>query len=390
MKILQVIPSLNPELGGPTQVAICLTKALQSAGATVEIVTTDDCGNERLKVPLNRKIEYEGVPVWFLPRFSPPLKEFIFSPAITQWFVNNIRNYDISDNHYLFSYAPSCAAAIARFYNIPYTVRTMGQLSPWALAQSRKKKQIYMRLIEGRNLEKAAAIHCTSSGEEQDVRNFGLMNPTITLPLGVPVPPRFPEASDKVRDRYQLPRDVPLLLFLSRLHYKKRPDLLLEALSSLPKEQKFHLIFAGTGEADYVEELQALVEALDLKSCVSFIGFASGEEKDILLQGCDVFILPSYADNFAIAVAEAMAAGLPVIITQGIQIAPDIVQAEAGIVVEGEVEALKRAIAQLLTSPTQRAKMGDNGRNWARGRYSWEANATQLIPIYERIIQKKL
>ncbi|MDJ0708321.1 MAG: glycosyl transferase family 1, partial [Leptolyngbyaceae cyanobacterium MO_188.B28] len=91
MKVLHVIPSLSPALGGPTQVALNLVKSLRDCNIDTEIVTTNDNGPELLDVPLYQRIEYEQVPVWFLPRFSPPLKEFIFSAALTRWLWRHIR-----------------------------------------------------------------------------------------------------------------------------------------------------------------------------------------------------------------------------------------------------------------------------------------------------------
>ncbi|MHC5720797.1 MAG: glycosyltransferase, partial [Nostoc sp.] len=112
------------------------------------------------------------------------------------------QDYDLVATHYLFSYAPTCAAAIARWNRIPYIVRSIGQLSPWALAQSRRKKQVYSCLIERHNLNHAAAIHCTSSGEAKDVRNFKVNTPLFTLPLGVNPPDSLPDAKQKLRHVY--------------------------------------------------------------------------------------------------------------------------------------------------------------------------------------------
>ncbi|MEC4868650.1 MAG: glycosyltransferase, partial [Jaaginema sp. PMC 1078.18] len=214
-KVLQVIPSVASVRGGPTEVAINLTKALQKRGITVEIVTTNDDGSDVLDVPLQKLTTYRGVPVRFFPRFSFPLRNlelgrdrgFLFSVSLTQWLWENIRNYDILDNHYLFSYSSSCAAWLARWFDVPYTLRTMGQLSPWALAQSQRKKQIYAALLERKNLNKAAAIHCTSEGEVTDVRNFGIQTPTITLPLGVNLPEIIPNAKKKLCYEYNLNPD---------------------------------------------------------------------------------------------------------------------------------------------------------------------------------------
>lgn len=390
MKILHVIPSVSPTLGGPTQVVLNLVKALRKCKIDAEIVTTNDRGTSLLDVPLYQRIEYEQVPVWFLPRFSPPLKEYIFSPAIAQWLWQNIGNYDILDNHYLFSYASTCAGAIARWQNIPYTVRTMGQLAPWALAQSQRKKQIYSLLIEQHNLKRASAIHCTSEGEAEDVRNFGIKTPTVTLPLGVNQPEIFPDAKQKIREIYQIPPTIPIVLFLSRLHYKKRPDLLIRSLSKLALNQtKFHLILAGTGEPDYLQYLEKLVLDSGLTAQTRFSGFVTGKDKDLLLQGSDIFVLPSFSENFGIAVAEALANGLPVIITPDIQIAPEISQANAGLIVPGEEAAIANAIAHLLATPEQRYQLSENGKNLVKERYSWQAIACQLAEVYRTIIDKQ-
>jgi glycosyltransferase involved in cell wall biosynthesis len=389
VKVLHVIPSVSQALGGPTQVVLNLVRALRECNVDAEIVTTNDNGSTLLQVPLNQCIEYEGVPIWFLPRFSPPLKEFIFSPAIAQWLWQHIREYDILDTHYLFSFAPTCAGAIARIQNVPYTVRTMGQLAPWALAQSRQKKQVYTSLIERHNLNRAAAIHCTSNGEAEDVRNFGIQTPTVTLPLGVNSPVYLPDAKEKIRHIYGISPETPVVLFLSRLHYKKRPDLLIQSLAKLAHQKQFHLILAGSGEADYSDELKHLVASLGLAEQTSFVGFVEGMDKDLLLQGSDLFVLPSFSENFGIAVAEAMAAGLPVIITPDIQIAPEIAAAKAGVIVVGEIEALASAIAQLLDSPQLRQLMGENGKILVSRRYSWIAIASHLSDVYSSIVKQE-
>jgi len=387
VKILHVIPSLSPQRGGPTEVALKLVKALRESGVDAEIATTNDDGETLLDVPLYDRTSYQQVPVWFLPRFSPPLKEFIFSSALTQWLWQHIPTYDVLDHHYLFSYAPTCAATIARHHHVPYTVRTMGQLAPWALAQSRLKKQIYTALVERRNLEQAAVIHCTSIGEAADVRNFGIKTPTLTLPLGVELPTLWPDAQAKLRYTYSIAPEVPIVLFLSRLHYKKRPDLLLEALGQLAAQgHNFHLILAGSGDAAYVDSLTELTATLGLADRTTLPGFVTGTAKDLLLQGSDFFVLPSFSENFGIAVAEAMAAGLPVIVTPGVQIAPEIAAAKAGLVVDG-LAPLVTALTQLLTAPGLRQQLGANGRQLVTQRYSWQSIAQSLASVYAEIAQ---
>jgi glycosyltransferase involved in cell wall biosynthesis len=392
VKILHVIPSVSPTLGGPTEVVLNLVKALRECGVDTEIATTNDNGPDQLvlDVPLNQRVEYQQVPIWFLPRYSHRMKEFIFSAALTSWLWQHIKEYDLLDIHYLFSYASTCAGTIARRQGTLYTVRAMGQLEPWALAQSRLKKQIYTLLIERHNLNRAAAIHCTSASEAEDVRNFGIKTPTITLPLGVNQPIYLPEAKQKLHYLYGIPIETPVVLFLSRLHYKKRPDLLVRSLNQLAAlNHNFHLILAGAGEPDYVDDLKNLIANCGLTSQTSFAGFVTGEDKQLLLQGSDIFVLPSFSENFGIAVAEAMAVGLPVVVTPGVQIAPEIAQVKAGLVVKGEEDAIANAMAQLLKSAPLRQQLGENGQRLVNSRYSWSAIAQTLTTAYQSILGSK-
>jgi glycosyltransferase involved in cell wall biosynthesis len=301
----------------------------------------------------------------------------------------HVQRYDLLDNHYLFSFPQTAASMIARWQGVPYTVRAMGQLTAWSLQQSRLKKQLYSVLIERRSLNGAAAIHCTSAQEAADVARFGVSAPTLTLPLGVRPPQPIPQAPQQLRQRYGIAAEVPIVLFLSRLHYKKQPDVLIEALGALRDcGHPAHLLLVGSGEPDYVATLQQQVAALGLADEVTFAGFVSGWDKDLVLQGADLFALPSQSENFGIAIAEAMAAALPVVVTPGVQIATEIAAAEAGEVVAGTASALTEAIAGVLADREHRRKLGQNGRALVERRYSWDAIAGQLAQAYADIVNR--
>jgi glycosyltransferase involved in cell wall biosynthesis len=141
MKVLHVIPSIAKVKGGPTQIILEMVKALRECGIDAEIATTDDNGSERLDLPLRQRLEYEQVPVWFLPRFSQPMRDFIFSADLTCWLWKHLKDYDLLHTHYLFSFAPTCAAAIARQQKIPYIVTPYGMLTPgrWLINSSKSK-----------------------------------------------------------------------------------------------------------------------------------------------------------------------------------------------------------------------------------------------------------
>jgi glycosyltransferase involved in cell wall biosynthesis len=389
MKLLHVIPSLAKVKGGPSQILLEVVKSLRHKGCEAEIVTTNDNGCELLDVPLYQRVEYEQVPVWFLPRIFLPMKEFIFSTALTHWLGQHLKDYDLVHTHYLFSYAPTCAAFIARSQKIPYLVTPHGMLTPWALNHKRLKKQVYSP-IERHNLNQAVAIHCTTATESQDVRNFKIQTPTFVVPFGVDLPARQPQAKQRLRNRFNIPPETPVVLFLSRLHPKKRPDLLLRSLSQLATlNRDFHLILAGSGDSDYLSYLTNLVSFLGLAKRTSMPGFVMGEDKELLIQGSDIFVLPSFSENFGLAIAEAMAAGLPAIVTPGVQIAPDIAEANAGLVVEGEVDALVGALQELLASPNRCVELGENGKRLVSRRYSWNAIAQQLASVYTAINERQ-
>lgn len=391
MRVLHVIPSLSPALGGPTAVALNLVRGLRECGIDAEILSTNDDKTDVLDVPLNQRITYQQVPIWFLPRFPMPMKEFLFSTAITRWLWQHIGEYDLLDNHYLFSYAPSCAGIMARQQRIPYTIRTQGQLAPWALAQGQLKKKLYAQILERQNLNRAAAIHCTTLREANDVRQYGVITPKIVLPLGVSATTPQANAGRYLRTQFDIPDDQPIVLFLSRLHYKKQPDLLLRSLRHiLSAGYEVHLLIAGSGSSDYIAYLQQLVTTLELHKTVTFGGYVDGDRKQLLLQGSDLFVLPSLSENFSLATAEAMAAGLPVVVTPEVQIAPDIQTAGAGIVAEGTVEALANAMAKLLVNPELRDRMGLNGQQWAQQHYHWPTIAGRLAQVYKAIVNRQL
>jgi glycosyltransferase involved in cell wall biosynthesis len=388
MRILYVLPSLSLKLGGPTQAAVNFVRNLRMQGIDCEIATTNDDGTELLDVPLAQRTIYQDIPVWFFKR-DIRMKEFMISVSLTGWLWQNIRNYDLIHIHYLFSYAPTVAGVIARWYKVPYILRTIGQLTPWALSQSQLKKQIYTALIERTSLNRAAAVHCTTPEEAEDAERYGITAPKLVLPLGVTIPSIIPEASRKLREHYQILPDIPIVLFLSRLHHKKRPDLLIEAISQLSQEGKsVHLILAGAGDNDYTQYLKSLVVSSEIREHTTFTGFVTGIDKQLLLQGSDVFALLSYSENFGIAVAEALAAGLATLVTPDIQISSDIQAAQAGLVVTGEIQAVKTALNHLISSPELRHQFGENGRILAQTKYNWSSISAQLLQAYKAILSE--
>lgn len=391
MKVLHVIPSVASVRGGPSLVVLEMVKALRDKGVEAEIATTNDNGANLLDVPLGQCSEYQQVPVWFFPRFSPDfhaLREFAFSWQLTIWLWQVIDQYDLIHIDGIFSYPSTTPMAIARLKQVPYIVRPLGQLCQWSLQQSARKKQIYFQLVEKANLIHSQALHLTSEQELQEVSQLNLNIPSFILPHGLFVSPTIPDARQRLRQYLNVPADEPIILFLSRLHPKKGLDYLIRALGQLSK-QRFTFVIAGSGSPEYETEVESLLLSHGIRNRTHITGFVQGEVKDVLMQGADLFALTSYSENFGVAVLEALGSGLPVLITPGVALADVVNDQCLGYVTQLDVAEIAFTIEQALEDPQKRKSMGDRARKLILERYTWDKIASNLIDIYTEIIDSK-
>ncbi|MBD1884674.1 hormogonium polysaccharide biosynthesis glycosyltransferase HpsP [Microcoleus vaginatus] len=388
MRILQIIPSISLVYGGPSQMVLGLSAALAAKNIDVTIITTDsngDIGQLPLDVPLNEPIQQNGYLIIYFRCY--PWRRYKFSFSLLQWLNENARQFDLAHIHALFSPVTTLAATIARYHKLPYIMRPCGMLDPADLQKKKQLKQIYATLLERPNLAGAAAIHFTSKEEAKISERCGLGSTgkmpvprDLVIPLGVTAglfPKRWRESQ------------VPIILFMSRIEPKKGLDLLIPALESiLGSGIEFHFILAGSNpqDADYETQIKVQIQNSSLAKYTTITGFVSGDLKVELLTKADLFVLPSYYENFGIAVAEAMAAGVPVAISDRIHIAEDIQQAEAGWVGPLEVGAIANSIKSALLNPQERQRRGLNGQEYAKKHYNWEAIAQQTIDAYQQIL----
>ncbi|MEM8503163.1 MAG: hormogonium polysaccharide biosynthesis glycosyltransferase HpsP [Cyanobacteria bacterium P01_D01_bin.1] len=396
MKVLQIVPSLSLVYGGPSQMVRGLSAALarQEAIAQTTVITTDangDIDEDPLDVPLGQPIAQDGYEVIYFR--CAPFRRYKFSTALLRWLWDNAHHYDIAHIHALFSPVSTAAATLCRWQKLPYIMRPLGTLDPADLNKKKHFKKLYAHLLEKPNLAGAAALHFTSEPEAKVSKRFGTKTPAMVLPLGVALPtlPPRTEAKAQIREQFDIPKGFPIILFMSRIDPKKGFDLLLPALDKLHQNKHvFHLLLCGSNPQDreYEISIKQQIESSNWSAQVTFSGFVSGELKAAILSAADLFVLPSYYENFGIAVAEAMAARLPVVISNKIDIWPKVAEYDAGWVVPTEIAPLTQALVGALSDAEVREQKGQNAQRCAEENYGWDAIAHTLTIHYQAIVER--
>ncbi|MGF1482515.1 MAG: hormogonium polysaccharide biosynthesis glycosyltransferase HpsP [Cyanophyceae cyanobacterium] len=386
MRILQIVPSVSLVYGGPSQMVLGLSEALATLGADVTLITTDsngDAGQPPLDVPLEKPIQQNGYRTIYF-RCSP-FRRYKFSWGLLRWLRSHAEEYDIAHIHALFSPVSTAAATVARSQQLPYLLRPLGTLDPADLQKKRRLKQLYGVFLEKPNLAGAAGIHFTSVQEAKISERFGTHTRDVVIPLGVQLSPPLPQGQARAHLGIAVAR--PLVLFMSRIDPKKGLDLLIPALEQLAEELDFQFVLAGANpqDPDYERAIQQRVQSSPLSKRATVTGFVEGELKLGLLQDADLFVLPSYYENFGIAVAEAMAVGTPVVISDQVHIWQTVSDRQAGWITPCRVEELTNALRQALLDSQARQERGENARRLVQEQYSWRAIAQQMIEVYQQL-----
>lgn len=381
MKVLHVIPSISAMHGGPSTAVETMTQALVRAGVDAEVAATDDDGAGRLDVPLGVPVMREGVKHRF---FRKQTQFYKFSWPLTQWLGQNVERYDVLHLHALFSYATMPAAYYAARNKVPYVVRPLGTLNRVGMEQyHRTLKRVSFPLIEKRIIQGAAFLQYTSELEQAQARAMGVLQKSVVVPTGVALDDLVGERGRWRRANAPQLVGKTLFVFLGRLDPIKGLDALLPAFARVYKQDpNTALVLAGRGEKAYEAELRGQVARLGIENAVGFAGYIEGESKRALLRDADAFVLPSRSENQGVAAVEALAAGLPVIVTPEVGIAAAVVAGGAGLIASAEPDVLADAMRALAGDAAQRQEMGARAQALARETFSIEAMTDGLLRMY--------
>lgn len=392
MKLLCVTPYYKPAYvyGGPTRSNSQLCEALVRFGAQVTVLTTNANGSDVLNVPLGSPTKLDGVEVFYYPVVRILTHTFFYSPSLAKACYQKANQYDVAFLDTIFSHAMGPAVAACKRAGVPYIITLRSALLPWGLKHRKLRKKLYLALMGDAYFNHAAALHCTDPIEARAVEKLRLQAPHFVVPNGLDTNrfARLP-ARGAFRQCLNIPEQAHLLLFLGRLHIKKRPDIAIEALSAaqtLPGET--HLVLAGPDEMQLVPKLRAQAKQLDCANRLHITGLLKGDEILSALTDADLFLMPSEpeSENFGMSAVEAMAAGLPILVSEGVPIGPWAESVGAGRIASSTADSFRRLTCELIAQPEHLKEMGRKGQALAREKFDIGNVARQMMEQYQAII----
>ncbi len=380
MRVLHCISGLSVASGGPSRCVPALCAGLAALGNDVTLVA-GECRPGEETAPVASSVHTVLLPVQWPRKVGR-------SPAMREWLAMWAGGFHVLHSNGLWMWPAKYLSMAARQQNAPLVVTPHGLLEPWCLRHHRLRKKVAWHLWAKKMLAQAACLHATCEAEVQSIRRVGLGNPVAVIPNGVDLAEfERTAAAGPPADQLDVPDDRRLALFLSRVHPKKGLLNLVRAWAALDGcAEDWHLVVVGPDEAGHRAEVEAAARREGVAARVSFPGPVYGESKAALMAHAEVFVLPTFSENFGIVVAESLAAGTPVVTTTG---APwkELETNGCGWWIEIGVEPLVEALEDALgRSPADLRRMGERGRRLVEEKYTWDRIAEQMIEVYEWLL----
>lgn len=383
MRVIHTVAGIAERSGGPSRTVTSLCSSIGRLGVSVDLVAgVDRSSDDRLIRPDENSVNLQLVDairfgrIQFCPAFSRTLIRLLdeeTQPALIH-------------DHGIWGATNLAAWRAARSGGVPYILSPRGMLEPWALEFKARKKKLAWMLYQQRIVASAAAMVATSEQECENVKRLFPKLPVAIIPNGVDLPALSDVSSVRIPKA-----GGGTLLFMSRIHPVKNLIGLLHAWKLLPPElaDGWRFAIAGPDETGHAQAITDLVRKLGLQESVELIGPVGEDSKAAAFQSSDVFVLPSFSENFGVVVAEALAYGLPVIATTGTPW-QELPRRGCGWWVEPDPKSLAGALAQAMGSSfEERRAMGAVGRTYAQEQFSWDGIGASTMVLYEWLLKKR-
>lgn len=360
MRIVHYIPAIELAQGGVVRAVLDVSSLTAAAGHDVTVMTRDPAD-----APEDMRSGAPGRPR--VQQIEDHARGLRLSRQALRQVRTLVESADVVHLHTPWLPANLQLAGAARAARKPYILTLHGMLDTWSMSQKRAKKRLYLALAGRRLLANAACIHCTAEFEMTQAQlwtdNSRFRVIPLIFDLADYLQPAPPELAAKT---FQVDRSRPTVLFLSRLHPKKRPDVLIEAVAILRDQRNpVQLLLAGTGDEAYVNSLKRIARTRGLEDDARFLGLVTGPLKTSLYSLADVLAIPSSQENFGFVFPESLACRTPVITTRGVDIWPELEASGGAMILDPPTPAaFAHAIADILSDPTRRDRMGHAGRRW--------------------------
>jgi glycosyltransferase involved in cell wall biosynthesis len=382
MKILHVIPSADPTLGGPIEGLRQLCCLYRNSGHEVEVATLDS----------PEKAAQFSFPVQVIG-LGPSLGRYGFASRAVPWFKKNIARYDVVILNSIWQYSTVAAYVALRATSIPFGVFAHGMLDPYfkhRFPLKHVKKSIYWHLLLGRLMRDAKTVFFTAEEEKilarQSFSNYRVRETVVPYGTFGPDVDTGLAANEFLKQWPEL-NGKRLAITLGRIHPKKGTDILIEAFAAtMAQRPEWHLVIVGPDQVGWKKELEGIASRLGVTQRITWIGMLTGTLKWGALAASEVFVLPSHQENFGIVVAEAQACGLPVILSNKINIWREVASYWAGLINDDTMEGTSASLRRWMELTEEEiVEVGRRSRKCFDELFNLKRSAPRLVGSVEEL-----
>lgn len=389
MRVLRVAAGLAARTGGPARFVVGSSIALAQPGVETVVWTTDLDGpasassrHPARAADLPERVSQIELRVF---RARPP-RRLGWSPELRHALRSELEGFDVVHVHSLFLYPQLAAGLAAQRAGIPYVISPHGSLDPWLRRRGRLRKAVVDRVAQAKVLAGAAALHVTTAEEGRLLADVAPHVRRALVPAGIWLDDYAdPPGGAEFRAQRLGGHTGPIVLNHGRIAAKKGLDILVRAFARVHAARPDALlVLVGPDDERLVAGLRTLAVAEGVRDAVVFVGMLRGRDKLAALAAADVWALPSHTENFGLAVVEAVAAGLPVILSPAVNVAAELEREGAALVRAATADDFAEAMLELLGDDERRAAVAAAGRKTAP-RYDWNALGPDLAALYAQI-----